>query len=215
MTVSMPREYRGMPNFFRAENSTPGFGVHSESRTTRSVHSQSLTINERKRQMNLGYITHRTFQLTSLAAIIVLCAAAIVIPIPAPVAAQEQKAADSASADQTLIRITLEHYFRGHATGDGSHMRRAFLPTAHIEGVRDGKFTSWTLDEYVKLFNGTPAADEAKRMRTIDAIDVNGNAAMAKATLDYPIFHATDYFVLLKIDGQWKITNKVYSIQRR
>ena len=36
----------------------------------------------------------------------------------------------------------ITHYLQGHATGDASHMRMAFLPTAHIEGVRDGTFAS-------------------------------------------------------------------------
>ena len=31
--------------------------------------------------------------------------------------------------------------------------------TAHIEGVRDGRFTSWTLDEYCSRFTGQPADD--------------------------------------------------------
>jgi hypothetical protein len=89
-------------------------------------------------------------------------------------------------------------------------MRQAFLPTAHIEGIREGKFTSWSLDEYCALFTGVPAADEATRQRRIDSIDVSGMAANAKATLVHGAVTFTDYFVLLKIDGLWKIANKVY-----
>jgi len=109
------------------------------------------------------------------------------------------------------VRMPLEAYLRGHATGDGAHMRQAFLPTAHIEGIRDGKFLSWTADEYIAGFKGKPADDEAKRRRSIDAVDVNGNAAMARVTLDYPSGTFTDYFVLLKVDGEWKIANKVWT----
>ena len=109
------------------------------------------------------------------------------------------------------VRVALEHYLRGHATGDAAHMRKAFLPTAHIEGNRDGKFVSWSLDEYCALFTGTPAADEAKRVRTIESIDVSGDSAMAKATLDHGNTVFTDYFVLLKVADEWKIANKVYS----
>lgn len=108
------------------------------------------------------------------------------------------------------VRAALGHYFQGHATGDATHMRQAFLPTAHIEGIREGVFTSWTLDEYCALFTGTPAADEATRRRTIDAIDISGTAASAKATLMHGAVTFTDYFVLLAVDGEWKIANKVY-----
>lgn len=117
-------------------------------------------------------------------------------------------------ADHADVRIVLEHYLRGHATGDSAHMRLAFLPTAHIEGIREGKFVSWTLDEYCGLFNGTPAADEATRQRHIDSIDVIGTAGSAKATLIHSEMTFTDYFVLLKVDGAWKIANKVYYAQR-
>ncbi len=108
------------------------------------------------------------------------------------------------------IRAAIDHYFKGHATGDASHMRKAFLPTAHIEGMREGKFTSWTLDEYCARFNGKPASDEGTRVRTIDYIDVSGDSGMAKATLEHGATIFTDYFVLLKVGGEWRIANKVY-----
>lgn len=108
------------------------------------------------------------------------------------------------------IRAAINHYFKGHATGDASHMRKAFLPTAHIEGVREGEFTSWTLDEYCALFQGKPAGDERQRVRTIDSIDVSGDSGMAKATLDHGATVFTDYFILLKVGEEWRIANKVY-----
>lgn len=114
------------------------------------------------------------------------------------------------STDEHAIRATIMEYFRGHATADSNIMRRPFLPTAHIEGVRQGVFSSWTLNEYVGLSRGTPAPDEAQRKRTIDEISVSGTAATAKATLDHVRTVFTDYFVLLKVDGAWKIANKVY-----
>lgn len=108
------------------------------------------------------------------------------------------------------IRAAISHYFKGHATGDASHMRKAFLPTAHIEGNRGGKFTSWTLDQYCAFFLGKPASDEGTRVRTIDYIDVSGDSGIAKATLEHGATVFTDYFVLLKVDDEWKIANKVY-----
>ena len=118
------------------------------------------------------------------------------------------------ATDDAGVREAVNHYFRGHATGDASHMRLAFLPTAHIEGVRDGKFLSRTLDEYCAGFTGKPAADEATRKRTIDHVSVTGNAASAQATLVHGPTTFTDYFVLLKVDGAWKIANKVYAVAR-
>ena len=115
------------------------------------------------------------------------------------------------SADHQGIRATINQYFNGHATGQAEEMRKAFLPSAHIEGLRQGVFTSWTVDQYVGNFRGTPASDEPSRKRTIDSVDIDGTAAMVKATLVHGATTFTDYFVLLKVDGAWKIANKVYS----
>lgn len=113
------------------------------------------------------------------------------------------------SDDEQAVRAVIERYFRGHATGDAAHFRKDFLPTAHVEGLREGKVRSLTLEEYCALFNGKPAADEATRVRSVDFIDVTGDAAIAKATLNYGAV-VIDYFLLLKVDGAWKIANKVY-----
>jgi hypothetical protein len=115
--------------------------------------------------------------------------------------------------DEDGVRAAVNQYLKGHATGDSVEMRKAFLPTAHIEGIRDRKFVSWSVDEYCSRFNGKPASDEATRKRTIDRVDVSGTAAMASATLVHGATTFTDYFVLLKVDGEWKIANKVYSFR--
>lgn len=114
-------------------------------------------------------------------------------------------------SEEAQVRAAVNQYLKGHSTGRSDEMSAAFLPSAHIEGNREGVFTSWTAAEYSGRFQGRPAADEATRKRTIDDIDVSGTAAMAKATLVHGATTFTDYFVLLKVNGQWKIANKVYS----
>ena len=117
--------------------------------------------------------------------------------------------APAVSAPPDLL-APLEHYVAAHATGDAAHHRRAFWPTAHIEGVRDGRFTSWTLDEYCALFTGRPAPDEAERRRRIDHVRRNGTVATATMTLHHGADVFTDCFLLLRLDGEWRIANKVY-----
>lgn len=134
-------------------------------------------------------------------------AACFVLTLPASARAQDD-------ADTREIRQVIGVYFRGHATANADTMRAAFLPTAHIEGIRNGAFTSWTVDQYVANFRGTPAPDEAARTRVIDVVDRSGTAAMARATLKHGATTFTDYFVLLEVDGKWLIANKVYHAQR-
>lgn len=107
-------------------------------------------------------------------------------------------------------RAPLELYLKGHATGDGDYYRRAFHPDAKIQGMRDGKLLSRTREEFAAGAPGKPAEDEALRKRRIVSVDVVEDAAFAKIELDYPKVKFTDYFTLLKVDGEWKIMSKVY-----
>ncbi|MET8982276.1 nuclear transport factor 2 family protein [Streptomyces sp. NPDC004539] len=104
----------------------------------------------------------------------------------------------------------LRAYIRGHATGDPTHFRDAFLPTAHIEGIRDGAFVSWPLNEYCALFPGRPAPDEPTRSRRIDTLDVHGTVATATMTLSHGADTFTDVFLLVHADDSWRIVNKAY-----
>ncbi len=114
------------------------------------------------------------------------------------------------TAEELAACAPIEQYFLGHAHDDASFMRRAFLPTAHIESMREGVFTSWPLDVYCQRFGGKPAPDEATRRRSIDWIEVTGSAASARVTLVHGAITFTDYFVLLQTQDGWKIANKAF-----
>lgn len=113
--------------------------------------------------------------------------------------------------DRTGVLEPLLAYIEGHATGDPAHFARAFLPSAHIEGIRDGAFVSWTLPEYQALFPGHPAADEARRTRRIDELVVAGTIASAVMTLHHGTDTFTDIFLLVDTGAGWRIANKVYN----
>ena len=114
------------------------------------------------------------------------------------------------NAEETAVRQAIEHYFRGHATGQGEHMRKVFHPDSKLFAIRDGKYWQLTSEEYIALAPGKPPADETQRKRTVESVDITGSAAIAKVVLDYPHVRFTDYMSLLKIDGEWKIVNKTF-----
>ncbi|HZG54672.1 MAG TPA: nuclear transport factor 2 family protein [Pyrinomonadaceae bacterium] len=113
-------------------------------------------------------------------------------------------------AEEAAVRQAIEHYFRGHATGDGQHFRKVFHPEAKLFWMREGKFAQRTSEEYIAGAAGKPAPDEAARKRSVQSIDITGNAAVVKVLLDYPSARLTDYMSMLKIDGEWKIVNKTF-----
>jgi hypothetical protein len=117
--------------------------------------------------------------------------------------------------DKESVKVPLENYLQGHATGNGEFHQKAFYPDSRLLFVRDGKLMQRTSAEYIKGAGGKPAADEASRKRWIEMVDMTGNAAIAKIILDYPTNYFVDYFALLKIDGEWKIVNKSFYSQPR
>jgi hypothetical protein len=117
------------------------------------------------------------------------------------------------SAEEAAARVPLENYLKGHATGDGDYMRKAFHPDAKVFFIRDGKLNQLTAEEFAARSPGKPAPDEAQRKRWIESVKVSGNAGFGVITLDYPTAKITDYMSLIKVDGEWKIINKTFAIE--
>ena len=103
-------------------------------------------------------------------------------------------------SEKAAVRLSLENYIKGHETGEAEYMRKAFHAEGNLIFIRDGKYTTRSFAEYIAGMPGKPAADEAKRKRAIESIDIAGNAAIARIVLDYPAVKFTDYMTLLKID---------------
>ena len=74
---------------------------------------------------------------------------------------------------QDSPRDAVELYFKAHAFGDGNFIRQAFTPDARIEFVENGQLKQWTREEFAQRFHG-PAADEYRRVRLVESLDVRG-----------------------------------------
>ncbi|MEZ0112009.1 3-hydroxyisobutyrate dehydrogenase-like beta-hydroxyacid dehydrogenase [Catenulispora sp. EB89] len=118
-------------------------------------------------------------------------------------------AATAPAVDEAVLE-PLHAYISGHATGNPAYFRKAFLPSAHVEGIRGGAFVSWPLEKYCSLFTGEPAEDEATRTRRIDSVRVHGTVASASMTLHHGADTFTDIFLLVRADDGWRIANKAY-----
>jgi hypothetical protein len=121
----------------------------------------------------------------------------------------------TSSADEAGVRVALNAYLEGHATGQADAFRRAFSPEARMLFMREGHFVKTEIAEYIARAPGKAAADEDRRRRSIDLVDIVGDAAIGKITLDYPDVTFTDYMTLLKIDGEWRIVSKVFHAERK
>ena len=120
-------------------------------------------------------------------------------------------AQSTSSADELpLITATLMNYIDGTANGDPDQVRRAFHPDFNLYTVNDAD--SLWIRSGAKYIDGIKVGEKNTRQGRIISIDVEGNAAMAKAEIAIPGWRIfTDYFLLLKYEGSWRIVQKSYT----
>src|SRR5580692_5163461 len=136
----------------------------------------------------------------------------LLLSLTRPESAQAQVSPADSSPD--VPRAAIERYFKAHALGKAEFITQAFTPEAKIQFVERDQRKEWTRDEFAARFQ-QPAADEYRRVRRIQRLDVSGTAASAVLTLNYPQVLFTDHVSLLKTGAEWKIVSKVFSIDRR
>ncbi len=109
------------------------------------------------------------------------------------------------------IAKVVQHYIDGAKSGRGDDMKPAFHTDATIFGYAGDDLFAGPIQ---KLFawndeNGPAPELEAR----IASIDVIGTAATMRLELSNLSGHRyTDLFTLLKVDGEWKIMNKVFHL---
>jgi hypothetical protein len=113
--------------------------------------------------------------------------------------------------DYKRIESTIQHYIDGAKSGKGNDMKPAFHKDATIFGYIGSDLFAGPIQ---KLFdwndeNG-PATDIVCK---ILHIDIEGSIATVRLESDKWTGHKfTDFFTLLKVDGEWKIMNKVFHL---
>ena len=112
------------------------------------------------------------------------------------------------------VEKALHPYITSARTGDGALSRSAFYDHAHIVGSIDGGFINMTADEFGKAVGAGGPSENVQYH--IAWIDVSGPAAAAKVEfIDWSGLRFTDFFVLYKKEGEWKISGKVYDSHSR
>lgn len=113
--------------------------------------------------------------------------------------------------DIQLIKSTIQHYINGAKSGKGDDMKPAFHDDATIFGYIGSDLFAGPIQ---KLFDWNDENGPATNIVTnIVNIDVEGSIATVRLESDNWTGHQfTDFFTLLKVDGEWKIINKVFHL---
>jgi len=114
-------------------------------------------------------------------------------------------------SEHDVIAAVVQHYIDGGRSGKGDDMKPAFHKDATIFGYAGADLFAGPIQQLFDLVdkNG-PATGLQARIASIDLIDT---VATVRLELDNWIgYRYTDMFTLLKVDGEWKIMNKVFHL---
>ena len=116
----------------------------------------------------------------------------------------------SAQSDLESIKLTLTDYIEGTANGEPDRLRSAFHPDFNLYFVKNDSLTIWSGKGYVDRIK---VGQKSNRIGRIISIDHENDAASAKVEILMPNSKRiyTDYFLLLKLDNDWKIIHKSFT----
>ncbi len=113
-------------------------------------------------------------------------------------------------SDLEQIEETLMDYIEGTANGAPDRLTSAFHPDFNLYTVTEED--SLKIRSGEKYIANVKVGKKSNRIGRIISIDYENNAAMAKAEIVIPNWRVfTDYFLLLKYEGSWKIVQKSYT----
>ena len=113
--------------------------------------------------------------------------------------------------DQDVIAKVVQHYIDGARSGKGDDMKPAFHEDATIFGYVGPDLFAGPIQNLFAWNDDNGPATELKDR--IASIDITGTVATVRLELEnWTGFRFTDLFTLLKVDGDWKIMNKVFHL---
>ena len=118
------------------------------------------------------------------------------------------------SSDREAVDAVMKKFMSAYITADNTLATEVFRKDGVMIGysvARGSELLTRTGEQFAEGFNGKPAADEAKRKRTYEIVDMAENFAAVRVNLDYPGWRGVDYVVLLKVDGKWMIMSKSWT----
>ncbi len=113
--------------------------------------------------------------------------------------------------EHDAIAKTLQHYIDGTRSGNGDDMKPAFHKDATIFGYAGADLFGGPIQQ---LFDWSDENGPAAELQTqVASIDLAGTVAIVRLELtNLKGARYTDMFTLLKVDGEWKIINKVFHL---
>ncbi len=117
-----------------------------------------------------------------------------------------------AAGNETAVGA-VQLYVDGVAKGDAAKLEQAFTDGAWMFGTIGGQRFDMPISEMIKLIVDKPADVDGTFTATVRTLEEESDAAVV--AVEEQNFWGTlsfvDYFSVVRIDGSWKIVNKVFA----
>lgn len=119
--------------------------------------------------------------------------------------------AGTAVQEYDAIIASLHHYIEGGRQGSSAEMKKAFHADATIFGYLGPEFIGAPIQGLYDWVDQNPPA-QGLQVRVV-SVNVEGTIASVRLDIDNWGGHRfTDMFTMLKVDGEWKVINKVFHL---
>jgi len=117
------------------------------------------------------------------------------------------KKGEISAIDKRLIEEKINMYFEGWLTGDSNLLGKAMHSTCQLKNIKEDDVIIIDRPTYLGFFSPRPRRKNAGGK--ILNIDITGPIGSAKIELETQERLYTDYFNLMKVDGEWFIVDKI------
>lgn len=111
------------------------------------------------------------------------------------------------------IEKLINKYFEGIFYGNTSTLKTCFSVNANVYGDINSSEYFKSVNEYIKTVKNRKSPNKLSETfkMSIIGIDILGKIAMVKLHVPMLGFNYYDYLSLFKINGEWKIVNKLFT----
>jgi Putative lumazine-binding len=106
------------------------------------------------------------------------------------------------------VKTICNYYLDGGTNGDSLMFSKAFSHGGQMQYMRNDTLVVVSLKDFMARMPHT--LKKTNRTTKIESVQVFGNAATAKLTIEYPTFFFHDIMSLLKTKEGWKIVGKIF-----
>ena len=117
------------------------------------------------------------------------------------------------TTERQAIEQTIQLYIDGASKGEPEKLKEAFHDTAWMLGSVSGQRFDMPIARMIETVTAQPLDSDGSFRAQITAVEQVGDAARVTLEEDgcWGNLSFVDFFTLAKIDGAWKIVNKLFA----